>query len=425
MLGRIAVASLKNRKGSVLLTVLSIVISVSLLLSVEFVRGQVRDSFTRTVSGVDLIVGARTGQLNLLLYSVFRIGNATNGIDWSSVANLQANPNVEWLIPIALGDTHEGFRVVGTNNDYFHHFKYGNQQPLVMTQGSEFTDGFSAVLGSEAAKSLRYALGDKLVIAHGLGAVSFHHHDKEPFTVSGILAPTGTPADKAVYVTLQGLEAAHHEPAQSSMLRKPVKHDGNGQDGEEHEHLDMNAPPEKVTAVLLGLKNRVTALQLQYQINQYKAEPLLAILPGVALSELWQLMGNVEKLLLGISVLILLSSLVGLITMLLASMRERKQEIAVLRVIGAGPGTLLLLVQAEAMLIAVASCALTVGVVSGAKGVFAGWLNTEYGLFLTGNLFTPSTAIVVGSVLVATWVSSFVPAIVAYRQALHAGLSQR
>lgn len=427
MILSLATASLKNRRGSVLLTLFSIVISVSLLLSVEFTRGQVKDSFTRTVSGVDLIVGARTGQLNLLLYSVFRIGNPTSGINWQSVEQLKDNPSVAWMIPIALGDAHKGYRVVGTTNTYFQYFKYGNRQPLTFATGNNFTHDKSAVIGADVARELGYAPGDEIIVAHGLGDVSFKQHDSHPFIIAGVLASTGTPVDQAVYVTLNGLEAVHENS--TSTLRQPI---GRSADHAKNSHIDTehsttthslsDEAPEKVSAVMVGLNNRVAALQLQHQINQYKSEPLMAILPGVALAQLWALMGNVEKLLLGISALILLSSLVGLTTMLLASMRERRQEIAVLRAIGAGPGTILWLIQAEALLISGAGCIIALATVSLTVLLTSDWLSSEYGLFVSGSLLTPSTAVVIASVVLATWLVSFIPAIAAYRRALHSGL---
>lgn len=424
MLITIALASLKRRKTSVLLTLISIVISVSLLITVEAVRGQVKTSFTRTVSGVDLIVGAPSGQLNLLLSSVFRIGTPTQGIDWQNVATLEQNPQVSWLIPIALGDAHKGYRVIGTTNAYFEYFRYGNKQPLNIKQGHPFEHRRSAVIGADVAQALNYTLGDNIVISHGLGAVSFHNHDAHPFVISGILEKTGTPVDKAIYITLAGLEDAHKENSTPSLHRAPTNDATHAHVHDHHESFEQYTPTT-VSAVMLGLKNRVAALQLQYQINQNKKTPLMAILPGVALAELWQIMGNVEQLLFGVSVLIMISSLFGLITMLLASMRERKQEISVLRTIGAGPLTLLMLVQLEALFISATGSILSLGIVSLLISLSKGWISATYGVFLTSNIFTAATFLMLAAVLLATWLISFIPAIAAYKTALHSGLSTK
>jgi len=436
MLSTIAIESLKRRKTTAILTLLSITISISLLLCVDIIRTQVKTSFTRTVSGVDLIVGAPSGQLNLLLSSVFNIGTPTKGIEYKSIAALQSNKQVSWLIPLSLGDTHRGFRVVGTTNSFFDHFKYGDMQSLEMAAGSAFTQPLSTVVGADIAKSLGYKVGDKIIISHGLGSVSFNNHDDHPFTISGIVKKTGTPVDKAVYVTLQGLEEAHTGPKHSptSMLgRKPADKANEHEHEHEHEHDEHTKEhaaynseaftPESVSVVMLGLKHRVTALQLQYQINQSKKEPLMAILPGMALAELWQIMGNVESLLLGLSGLIVICALIGLATMLLATMRERYQEIAVLRTIGAGPFTLLLLIQIEAMLLTIVSAALSFGLVAGLMSALKPWLSSTYGLFLSSPLFGQSSVIIILLILGCTYLISLFPAVAAYRRGLHAGLN--
>ena len=432
MLSTIAIESLKRRKTTAILTLLSITISISLLLCVDIIRTQVKTSFTRTVSGVDLIVGAPSGQLNLLLSSVFNIGTPTKGIEYKSIAALQSNKQVSWLIPLSLGDTHRGFRVVGTTNSFFDHFKYGDMQSLEMAAGSTFTQPLSTVIGADIAKSLGYKVGDKIIISHGLGSVSFNNHDDHPFTISGIVKKTGTPVDKAVYVTLQGLEEAHTGPKHSptSMLGRKPADKANEHEHEHDEQTEEHAAyhseaftPESVSVVMLGLKHRVTALQLQYQINQSKKEPLMAILPGMALAELWQIMGNVESLLLGLSGLIVICALIGLATMLLATMRERYQEIAVLRTIGAGPFTLLLLIQIEAMLLTIVSAALSFGLVAGLMSALKPWLSSTYGLFLSSPLFGQSSVIIILLILGCTYLISLFPAVAAYRRGLHAGLN--
>jgi Predicted ABC-type transport system involved in lysophospholipase L1 biosynthesis, permease component len=286
-------------------------------------------------------------------------------------------------------------------------------QSLKMAAGSTFTQPLSTVIGADIAKSWGYKVGDKIIISHGLGSVSFNNHDDHPFTISGIVKKTGTPVDKAVYVTLQGLEEAHTGPKHSptSMLGRKSADKANEHEHEhehdEHtkEHAVYNSEaftPESVSVVMLGLKHRVTALQLQYQINQSKKEPLMAILPGMALAELWQIMGNVESLLLGLSGLIVICALIGLATMLLATMRERYQEIAVLRTIGAGPFTLLLLIQIEAMLLTIVSAALSLGLVAGLMSALKPWLSSTYGLFLSSPLFGQSSVIIILLILGCT-----------------------
>ena len=190
---KLAFKSLISRRGSVVLTFLAMTVSVFVILGVEHIRNQAKDSFYSTVSGADLIVGARTSSTNLLLYSVFRIGSATNNVSWESYLDITSDNKVRWAIPISLGDSHRGYRVMGTTLDYFEHFSYGKKRNLEFADGKPFYDLFDVVLGSQVARKLGYEIGDRLTLAHGIGKTSFSLHDDKPFKVSGILAPTGTP----------------------------------------------------------------------------------------------------------------------------------------------------------------------------------------------------------------------------------------
>lgn len=405
--------SIKNRRKSVLLTFFSLVISISVLMSVEHIRVQAKESFNRTVSDVDLIVGAPSGQLNLLLYSVFRMGSPTNNISWQSFTTLSELEQVKWAIPISLGDSHRGYRVLGTSTAYFEHFKYGNQQALTFTSGHPFKATFEAVIGAEVAKRLNYTVGSKMVIAHGIGAVSFKNHDQAPFVVTGILAPTGTPVDKTVHVTLAGIEAIHLPPSQlQALLNQPDS--GN-------ELLSLT--PSSISAVMLGLESKMTVFTLQRSINTYQADRLMAIMPGVALAELWQLMSMVENILMIISILILASSLIGLAVMLLSSMRERRREIAVLRVIGARPSVIFSLIMTEALLLVGLSIAAALVLLNVSFYMLGGWLSATYGVFIDANIYTVNTVMLSLLVLACAAFVTLFPAIDAYRTALHSSLS--
>lgn len=412
MMWEVAVKSLLNRKTSVFLTLMSLVVSVGLLISVEHMREQAKESFSRTVSGADLIVGARTGQLNLLLYSVFRMGNPTNNISWQSYQAFANNKATKWSIPISLGDSHRGYRVMGTTNDYFEHFQYGDKQSLSLKEGGVFYGIFDTVLGAEVARKLGYQVGDNLVLAHGVGNVSFANHDKAPFKVTGILAPTGTPVDQTVHVSLAGIEVVHMRPAQIDAIKTTIESGDSPQ-----------IETKNITAFVLGLNSRIQTFRLLRNINDYKGEPLLAILPGVALVELWQMLGMVENLLLVISVLILVSSLFGLSTMMLASMRERYRELAVLRAVGAGPFTIFMLIQFEAMIVSLVACAASTILIWAGLTVASGWLSESFGLFIDSNIFTLDLLIIVGIVIGATFLVGLIPAIGAYKRALQAGLT--
>ncbi|WP_395338490.1 ABC transporter permease [Ningiella sp. W23] len=405
----VAFNSLLSRKKTVVLTFLSLCISIIVLLSVEHIRLQAKESFNRTISSVDLIVGAPSGQLNLLLYSVFRMGSPTNNIQYESFKMLEEHELVEWAIPISLGDSHRGFRVMGTNDAYFAHYKYGNKQNLAFTDGKAFNGMFEAVLGADVAKQLGYKLGDEIVIAHGIGSTSFTNHDQAPFTISGILAATGTPVDKTVHVSLEAIEAIHLAPsALQAVLNDPES---------------ASLQPANITSVMLGLTSKFATFTLQRDLNNYPDDRLMAVLPGVAMAELWTLMSTVENLLRAIAALVLISSLFGLATMLLASMNERQGEIAVLRVLGAGPLTILMLILAEALILVCFSLAVALGGLKLALMSLEGWLASEYGLFLSHQILSVEIMSLSGLVIIATLIVSLFPGFEAYKNALHVQLS--
>ena len=409
MFFRLASKSLLKRKGSVLLTILAMSVSIFVLLGVEHIRTQTKESFNSTVSGVDLIVGARTGSLNLLLYSVFRIGSPTNNIDWQSYQTIANNARVAWAIPISLGDSHKGYRVMGTSTDYFKHFSYGNKRQLAFAEGKPLSDLFDVVLGSEVARKLDYSLGDKVVLSHGLGKTSFSLHDDRPFKVAGILAATGTPVDQTVHISLQGIEAIHIDWQQG------VKMPGSNIATDQLESLALE--PKTITAFMLGLNSRMATFRVQRDINNYRKEPLTAILPGVALSELWQMMGLMENTLRLISGLILIAALLGLSAMMLASIREREHEIHLLRVIGAPPVFLFLLIEMEALLISLLSILIaTSGLYSGLQ-LSDNFLASGFGLHMGSTLLSGNNLLFILLIIGATIIAAALPSFFAYKNA--------
>lgn len=413
MLLKVALASLLNRRLIVALTVLLIAISTLVLLGVEHLRQEARNSFNKTVSGTDLIVGARTGQINLLLYSVFHIGNASNNISWQSYEQISARPGIAWTVPISLGDSHRGYRVVGTSEAFFTRFLYGNQQALSFEQGRAFSTLHEAVVGAELAAALGYTEGQQIILSHGLGNVSFSNHEDQPFTIVGVLAPTGTPVDRSVLVSLESLEAIH------------ANWPGSGSLGASAPQPAPVLTPQSITAFLVGLESRLATFAVQRQINEYRQEPLLAILPGVALSELWTMTGALEQVLTLIALMVLLSSLLGMSIMLLSTLAQRQREIAVMRAMGAHASFVFLLVEIEALLIALVGTVLGVASLFLALNVGADWLSARYGLFLELNVFNGATLRYAGLIVGCAVLLAMLPAIAAYRRSLAGALAGR
>ena len=416
---RLALASLNNRRFTALLTVFAIALSVCLLLAVERVRNETRASFANTISGTDLVVGARSGSVNLLLYSVFRIGNATNNIRWDSYQRFAEHPRVDWAIPISLGDSHRGYRVMGTSTNYFEHYRYGRKQPLQLAEGRAFEgDPFEVVLGAEVASALGYQLDDSIVLAHGVARVSLVQHEDKPFRVVGVLQRTGTPVDRTLHISLEGMEALHVDWQNGMPARGAARIDA-----EQARQLDLQ--PQQITAFLLGLNSKIATFTLQREINEHRGEPLLAILPGVALQELWSLMGTAEKALFVVSLFVVLTGLIGMLTAILTSLNERRREMAILRSVGARPWHIAALLIIEAFGLALAGTLLGLALLYLGIAVAQSPLQSLYGLYLP--LAWPSSYewSLLGAILLAALLMGSVPAWRAYRQSLADGLSIR
>ncbi len=414
---RLALQSLRNRWLTALLTVLAIAVSVILLLGVEKVRTGAKTSFANTVSGTDLIIGARSGGIQLLLYSVFRIGNATNNMSWRAYEDIRRRPEVAWMIPMSLGDSHRGFRVLGTTEEYFSRYKYRRGTPLRFAAGQAFEDLFDAVIGADVARELGYEVGQSMVVAHGVGRIGFAEHDDKPFRVAGILAKTGTPVDRTVHVSLAAIEAIHID-WQGGQQRE-------GSRVTADDVRKMKLKPKAVTAALVGLKSKLATFKLQRYVNTYRSEPLSAILPGITLYELWGLVGTAETALLAVSVMVVVTAILGMITMILATLNERRREIAILRSVGAGPRTVIGLLVSEAGLLTFAGVVLGVVVTYLLLFLLRPAIDAAYGLYL--DIAPPSAGelAVLGLIVVGGVLAGLVPALRAYQYSLADGMIVR
>lgn len=414
----LAMRSLWARKITAILTVTSIAAAVLLFVAVENLRQGARTSFERTISDTDVIVGARSSPINLVLYSVFQIGNPTNNVTWETYEDIKARKDVSWVAPMTLGDSHRGFRVIGTTPDYFEHYKYADSQSLSFRNGDVFADLFDVVLGAQVARELSYDLNSKITLAHGLGGTSFVNHDNLPFTVTGVLKATGTPVDRSVFVSLGAVEAIHMgwqsgTPTPRSRLNTP------------EQLRKKNLTPESVTAMLVGATSRVRSLGLQRELNTYEAEPLQAVIPGVALSQLWNVMSVVEKALALVSGFVIAVGLIGILTSILTSLNERRREMAILRSMGARGRHIIGLLVSEAALLAFIGSALGLTILYGLLWVFRPLLEVRFnisalrlwpGQFDLGVvIFVTGTAAILG----------LIPAFIALKRSLSDGLTIR
>jgi len=413
----LAARSAWNRRTTLSLTVLAVALSVCMLLGVERLRHDVRASFEQSVSGADLIVGARGSPVQLMLYSVFRIGEATNNMAWSSVQTLAAHPAVAWAIPISLGDSHRGYPVLATSQAYFEHFRYGDRQRLKVAEGRAFGDVLETVLGAEVAAALGYEPGDRITLSHGSGKAGLAEHADKPFTVVGILARTGTPVDRTLHIGLDSMEAIHLDWQSGAQIP------GVSIPAEYVEKFDLT--PKTVTAVILGLESRAGVFAAQRYVNHFEGEPLMAVLPGVALARLWQVMGIGEQALLAVSALVVVVGLTGLMAVVLASLNERRRELAVLRSVGARPGDVLALLTLEGLGLTLAGAALGFVLLSVLSFGFEPLIQARLGLILAPTAPTLAELELLAAVVGVGLLASLVPGWRAYRLSLADGLTPR
>src|SRR5690606_22636481 len=387
-------------------------------------------SFSQAVSGTDLIVGARTSPIELLMYSVFRMGGVSRNIQARSLEVLTAHPAVAWVVPLSLGDSHRGFPVVATTTDYFKHFRHGEAQPLVMAEGRVFGDHDEAVLGAEVARRLGYKLGDRLVLSHGDGALEENDHTAHPIIVRGILQATGTPVDRSVHIDLEAMDVLHGAASPGggmlalaqAMLAGPGGHHHH----DDHDHdADHAARTRQITAALVGLKQRTAVFSVQRDVNQFRGEPMMAILPGVVLDELWSVVNKGERALWLVSALVAVVSLLGLMATILAGLDARRRELAIFRALGAGPRRIGLLLALEGSLVTLVGIAVGVAASLLCNRLAADLVRQYSGVNLHQGGLTPGQWPLIAAVLACAVLVCLVPGWRAFRLALQDGLTPR
>ena len=403
---RLAMQSALARKGALFIMVLSTAISVAILLGVFKVRDDAKTSFSNAISGVDLVLGSKGSPAELILYSVFHIGKPTSTIPASLEKDIAAIPSVDWVVPIQLGDSYRNYPVVGTSMAFFERVK-AQGRPLVIQTGRALNapDAFDVVLGSRVATNLGLGLTSQIAVAHGSGSGPKKDHSDSPFKVVGILEATGTPIDQALFISTAAFDSLHDI-----------------QDGGQLQFAKLD-PNSRVNAFFIGLKSRAAIFSARRQIDELKNANLMAVMPGVALDDLWSTMEVAENALILIAYGVLLTTILGITATLLISLDSRRRELAILRAIGAKPLQILLFILMEAFLVCV------IGILSGwlllqaMVGLYADQLRTEWGVVSSVGLPNAADAASLLIVLFTVLLFAIIPAAKAYRMALHDGLN--
>jgi putative ABC transport system permease protein len=414
-----------SRRFALLLVMVSVSVSVLILLGVQQLRDDARRSFSNALSGVDLIVGPRGSATELMLYSVFQIGRPTRNMGFAGFEDIQRMPQVRWAVPIQLGDSYNGYPVLGTTATLFTEFK-SQGKGLQWQAGQAFGNPSEraqvmseVVLGAEVAKRFGHRVGDKLVLTHGAGGgPEDTDHDDHPLTVVGVLQPTGAPIDRTVLVNLEGFEAMHQgwgmgispKSLKSAAAALP----------QTQSVLDLK--PVSLSAVWVGLHNRADVFSVRRKIESLNRDPLMAVLPGVALDELWQVVKVVENSLVLIGFMVAVSAMLSVAAVLLVAMSGRRKELAILRAMGAGPRALLGFVLLESVLVCL------VGIVCGyvfCQGLM--WsvqdlLRTNFGVMVHPGWPSTDSFTSLGALFFVSVLASLLPAWRAYRLSLMDGL---
>lgn len=415
--------SLLNRRITTILTIFAIGLSMSLLLVVERLRNGAQEGFTGVISQTAVIAGARSGPIQLLLYSVFQIGSAANTVSPATWEHFRKHPAVAWTIPVALGDSHHGFPVVATNDDMFRHYRYRKDQGFKFASGGVLQDVHDVVIGSTVAKEFNYQVGSELILAHGMAKESFVTHGDHPFRVSGVLEATGTPYDRNLFIKLEAMAGLHQADAATGEVKDGEHHDEHGHDG--HDHATGNDALPGLTAFFIGTKSPTDALGLQREIQTWTGEPMTAALPGRTLAELWNALSYADGTLRLIALLVVVVGLLSMVVALYNSLNERRREMAILRALGAHPSMITTMLLTEAAIVTGTAALLSLVLTYATVMALSGFAGSQFGIHLPVSAPSKLEIAMLGLMLLVGLVMAALPARRAYRNALVDGLTIR
>ncbi|MGA2035728.1 MAG: ABC transporter permease, partial [Thermoguttaceae bacterium] len=410
-LWKIAWRSIQQRALASALTAVSMALGVSLVVAVLVVQNVVYQSFNRRGEGYDLIVGAKGSRLELVLNSVYYVGQPIPNIPYKyyqEIAEARFG-RVRNVIPLCLGDNYEGYRVVGTTPEMFDDLKYHEDQPYRFAEGGrnfKSASYFEAVVGAEAARRTGLKLGDTFRPTHDVAGEKGHKH--KPFTVVGILEHTGTPNDRALFVNIEGFyrTAGHVELA---------GHD----DDEDDEHAHEGPIPDDlkhVTAVLVGTEEEPPGMTLAVAKQINEKPDLQAAMPSVEIANLFEnIIGNVELILLLFAVMIVFVAGIGIMVSIYNSMSDRRHEIAIMRALGASRTTVMLVILFESILLSLGGGVLGLAIGHGIVGLGSPIIASATGVTVGVLQFRLLEAILIPGLIALASIVGYLPAVAAYQ----------
>jgi putative ABC transport system permease protein len=403
---RLSWANLKADRLSTALSIMLLAIGVGMVAFVMVVSQQLTDRFNRDIRGIDMVVGAKGSPLQLILSAVYQMDSPTGNIPLSEVKRLQKHPLVKYSIPLAYGDSYQGYRIVGTEEKYLEHYD------AQFATGNVWTKDFEAVIGSETAENLNLKLGDHFHGSHGL-VDDMHVHEEEAYHVSGILKPTGTVVDRLILTNIGSVWHIHGEHGDA----EEKAHDHEGHDHGDDVHEGHAHEPEddsrEITALLIKFKNPMAMMQLPRHVNTNTN--MQAALPAIEVNRLYQLLGVGFTTLQIIGALIMTIAAISVFISLLNSLKDRKYELALMRSLGASPFKLFSMVILESLLLCIIGY--SAGIVLGRIGLLlmARLGEEQMQMSLTGNGFTMEEVWLLPVTLIIGLIAALIPAFQAYR----------
>lgn len=397
---KIVYKNLKQRSLASLLTIFSIMLGVSLVVAIIILRQESEDAFNQTATGYELIVGPKGSPLQLTLNTVYQIGYPIQNMPYETYELLKNDKRVKLAIPYVFGDNYENFRLVGTVPEIFTEFDFKKGIKFKFKEGNYFTNDFEAVIGNETAQKTGLKTGDTFTGSHGIESYEgAEKHEEHKFKVTGILEKTFTPVDRVIFVPMNSIWELHHNE-------------------EAHNDIDSSENKNKtITSILLSLKNPVYFDLLRRQINDNKYEGInaQAVLPVFEIKQLFDIIGNINSILLVIAYLVIFVAAISVMVSLYNSMNERKRDIAIMRSLGAGRFTIMKIIILEGAFISLAGGVL--GILSGHIIIYfmRNKISDLAGIQITGMSYNIFELYLLLGTLALGVTASVIPALKAYR----------
>ena len=403
---RLSWANLKADRLSTALSIMLLAIGVGMVAFVMVVSQQLTDRFNRDIRGIDMVVGAKGSPLQLILSAVYQMDSPTGNIPLSEVKRLQKHPLVKYSIPLAYGDSYQGYRIVGTEEKYLEHYD------AQFATGNVWTKDFEAVIGSETAENLNLKLGDHFHGSHGL-VDDMHVHEEEAYHVSGILKPTGTVVDRLILTNIGSVWHIHGEHGDTEEAAHDHEGHYHGDDVHEGHAHEPEDDSREITALLIKFKNPMAMMQLPRHVNTNTN--MQAALPAIEVNRLYQLLGVGFTTLQIIGALIMVIAAISVFISLLNSLKDRKYELALMRSLGASPFKLFSMVILESLLLCIIGY--SAGIALGRIGLLlmARLGEEQMQMSLTGNGFTMEEVWLLPVTLIIGLIAALIPAFQAYR----------